>query len=92
MIDSRCAQQDDSVIENDAVWIDRIGFYTGFMGTILNAAYEKFILLLPAVKRLVALVTPIGDAGFPWRKYLTDEWAFSPIAVGEENFSWNRSV
>jgi hypothetical protein len=92
LIYSGSTEQYDSIIKDNTIRFDVIGFYDGLSGTGFNTAHEQCVFLLPQIKPFMALVPSIHNTGVSRRQDLTNKGPFSPVAFGEKDLSGNTAV
>ena len=88
----RRPQQDDGIVQYHRVRGDRVARDLDRRGVALDAADEVFCFALQPVKRLMALIPPIHDAGLTRFKYLADKRPFRPMAIGEKDLVRDRAI
>jgi hypothetical protein len=88
----RSAEQNDSVVEYDAVGRNRIHFDTGLLCVCLDAADEVLAFGLPLVKAFVALVAPVHDTRLTRREDLANEGTLALLTIREKDSGGNATV
>src|SRR5665647_443916 len=92
LIDTGGSQKNDGVKKDNAVGLDGIRSNNGLFRGGFDSTDKVFVLCLPDVKELMALVASIHDARFPRRQDHFYKRTFRLLAVAEKDFLGNTAI
>lgn len=85
-------EQNDRIVEDDAVGGDRVHLNAGYLGICLDTADEVLAIGLPFIKAMMGLIAPVHDTGLARRENNGNKGALTLLTIRKVDFGGNATV